>query len=443
MRECICIHVGQAGVQMGTSLWQLYLLEHGIAADGSVDSSLDRNDSRETFFDCKVANKCIPRAIMVDLEPSVIDQVRSDHRGLFRPNQLVSGKEDAANNFARGRLTTGLQVIETVSDQIRKMTDNCSGLSGFLLFHSFGGGTGSGLTSLIMDELAQSYPKKSRLQFSVYPAPQISTSVVEPYNAVLTTHMTMNESDCAFMVDNEAIYDICNHKLSIERPIYRNLNDLTSQVVSSITASLRFDGQLNVDLGEFQTNLVPFPRIHFPLVAYAPITTPETVSHHGMSVTELTGECFEPRNQLVKCDTTKGKYMACCLLYRGDIVPKDVNSAIATLKEKHTIQFVDWSPTGFKVGINYQAPSTRSGGDMAPVNRAVAMLSNTTSIADAWARLNKKFNLLFSKKAFVHWYFDESMEEEDFIDARDDLMALECDYNEVASDTLSSTSYSI
>ncbi|NEU34073.1 hypothetical protein GN156_25810, partial [bacterium LRH843] len=96
-----------------TSLWQLYLLEHGIAADGSVDSSLDRNDSRETFFDCKVANKCIPRAIMVDLEPSVIDQVRSDHRGLFRPNQLVSGKEDAANNFARGRLTTGLQVIET------------------------------------------------------------------------------------------------------------------------------------------------------------------------------------------------------------------------------------------------------------------------------------------------------------------------------------------
>lgn len=421
---------------MGTSLWQLYLLEHGIAADGSYDSNIERDDNLGTFFDCNVPNKCIPRALMVDLEPTVMDEVRRDYKGLFRPNQLISAKEDAANNFARGRLTTGLQVIENVSDQIRKITDNCSGLSGFLLFHSFGGGTGSGLTSLIMDELTQSYPKKSRLQFSIYPAPQISTAVVEPYNAVLTTHMTMNESDCAFMVDNEAIYDICNHKLNIERPTYRNLNELTSQVVSSITASLRFQGQLNVDLGEFQTNLVPFPRIHFPLVAYAPITSQESVSHHGLSVSELTTECFEPRNQLVKCDTSKGKYMACCLLYRGDIVPKDVNTSIALLKEKHSVEFVDWSPTGFKVGINYQKPSCRSGGDMAAVNRAVAMLSNTTSIADAWSRLNRKFSLLFSKKAFVHWYYDESMEEEDFTDARDDLAALECDYHEVASDTL-------
>merc|ERR1712243_495064 len=73
------------------------------------------------------------------------------------------------------------------------------------------------------------------------------------------------------MVDNEAIYDICRRNLDIERPTYSNLNRLIGQIVSSITASLRFDGALNVDLTEFQTNLVPYPRIHFPLATYAPV----------------------------------------------------------------------------------------------------------------------------------------------------------------------------
>merc|ERR1719481_672211 len=160
------------------------------------------------------------------------------------------------------------------------------------------------------------------------------------------------------MVDNEAIYDICRRNLDIERPSYTNLNRLIGQIVSSITASLRFDGALNVDLTEFQTNLVPYPRIHFLLVTYAPVISSEKASHEQLTVGEITNACFEPANQMVKCDPRHGKYMACCLLYRGDVVPKDVNAAIATIKTKRSIQFVDWCPTGFKVGINYQAPTT-------------------------------------------------------------------------------------
>lgn len=117
-------------------------------------------------------------------------------------------------------------------------------MQGFLLFHSFGGGTGSGLTARLMERLSVDYGKKSKLQFSVYPAPQVATAVVEPYNFVLTTHFTFDHSDVAFMVDNEAIYDICRRNLDVERPSYSNLNRLISQVVSSITASLRFEGIL-------------------------------------------------------------------------------------------------------------------------------------------------------------------------------------------------------
>ncbi|CAB1353871.1 unnamed protein product, partial [Coregonus sp. 'balchen'] len=439
-RECISVHVGQAGVQIGNACWELYCLEHGIQPDGKMPSDKTiggGDDSFNTFFSETGAGKHVPRAVFVDLEPTVIDEVRSGtYRQLFHPEQLITGKEDAANNYARGHYTIGKEIIDLVLDRIRKLADQCTGLQGFLVFHSFGGGTGSGFTSLLMERLSVDYGKKSKLEFSIYPAPQVSTAVVEPYNAILTTHTTLEHSDCAFMVDNEAIYDICRRNLDIERPSYTNLNRLISQIVSSITASLRFDGALNVDLTEFQTNLVPYPRIHFPLATYAPVISAEKAYHEQLTVSEITNACFEPCNQMVKCDPRHGKYMACCLLYRGDVVPKDVNAAIATIKTKRSIQFVDWCPTGFKVGINYQPPTVVPGGDLAKVQRAVCMLSNTTAVAEAWARLDHKFDLMYAKRAFVHWYVGEGMEEGEFSEAREDMAALEKDYEEVGADSV-------
>ena len=128
-----------------------------------------------------------------------------------------------------------------------------------------------------------------------------------------------------------------------------NLNRLCAQVISSLTAPLRLDGALSVDITEFQTNLVPYPRIHFVLSSYAPVISAEK-AYHELSVAEITNSVFEPAAMMAKCDPRHGKYMACCMMFRGD-VPKDVNAAIATIKTK---RFVDWCPTGFKCGINYQ-----------------------------------------------------------------------------------------
>uniref|UniRef100_A0A3B4WQI3 Tubulin, alpha 1a n=1 Tax=Seriola lalandi dorsalis TaxID=1841481 RepID=A0A3B4WQI3_SERLL len=151
-RECISIHVGQAGVQIGNACWELYCLEHGIQPDGQMPSDKTiggGDDSFNTFFSETGAGKHVPRAVFVDLEPTVIGE-----RHHFSPKILL------------GKL-------------------------------NFEGGASSGIS------------KKSKLEVSIYPAPQVSTAVVEPYHSTLTTHPTIEHSDCAFMVDNETIYDIC------------------------------------------------------------------------------------------------------------------------------------------------------------------------------------------------------------------------------------------
>lgn len=438
MREVLSLHIGQAGVQIGGACWELYCLEHGIQPDGQQTDSSKGSESHLTFFSESGSGKRVPRAVFVDLEPTVIDEVRTGpYRQLFHPEQLITGNEDAANNYARGHYTVGKEIVDEVVDRIGRLAERCSGLQGFMLFHSFGGGTGSGFAALLAERLSVAFGKKSKLEVAIYPAPEMSTSVVEPYNSVLATHTMLEHSDCTFLMDNQAIFELCKKKLDVDRPSYVNLNRLISQVVSSITASLRFEGCLNVDLNEFQTNLVPYPRIHFPLTTMAPILSAEKAHSETMTVSEISNACFEVDNQMVKCDQRTGKFMACCMLYRGDVTPKDVTASIAKIKTKRTIQFVDWCPTGFKVGINYQPQTVVPGGDLAKVPRTVTMLSNTTAIREAWSRLDYKFDLMYAKRAFVHWYVGEGMEEGEFSEAREDLAALEKDYEEVGTDSIS------
>lgn len=433
MRECISIHVGQCGLQIGSASWELFCLEHGIQPDGEMQERAPQPDNTfSTFFTETGAGKHIPRAVYVDMEPGVCDEIRvGAYRQLYHPEQIVSGKEDAGNNYARGYYTVGKEIVDLVLDRIRKLADNCTGLQGFFIYHSSAGGTGSGFGSLLLERLSMDYGRKSKITFTVTPAPVVSTAVVEPYNHVLSANALLEHADCTFCLDNEALYNICRRKLDIERPSYINLNRLIAQIVSSVTASLRFDGALNVDIAEFRNNLVAYPRTHFLLTSYAPLISVDRAMNETLSAVDLTTAALDPSNMTVDCDPRQGKYMAICFMYRGDVVPKDVGTSICRVKVDRTIKFVDWCPTGFKCGINYQPPTLMNGSDIASSRRALCMIANTTAISEAFDRIYLKFDLLYHKRAFLHWYVGEGMEESEFSAARENLAALQKDYEEI------------
>lgn len=435
-RETLSFHIGQAGIQIGSELWKLYCMEHDISGDGKGSDHGDSISSagRNTFFEEKCSGSYVPRAIFIDTEPSSVDQLRNgQYKAIYNSNQFFTGKEDSANSFVRGYHTLGRTIVGPIVEKVRQILEHSNNLQGFLLYHSLGGGTGSGFSSKLLEALADEYPRLTKLQVAVHPAPNISSTIVEPYNAVLATHSTLDQVDCSFMFDNQALYDI-SREAFIDQPTYLHLNQLMSQVLSGITASLRFNGSLNVDLDDFRTNLVPFPRIHYPVASYAPLVKMSKDCFEPATVSDITQQVFDPNNLMMKCNLSEGKLMACCMLYRGDVITKDINNAIQLIKNRSSIRFVDWCPTGFKIGLNNKPPHSMSDYELCSNVRGVSMLASTTSVRDVFSSLNRKFDMMYRKRAFIHWYLDDGMELHEFEDARTNLAVLEKDYEELNID---------
>jgi tubulin beta len=216
--------------------------------------------------------KWIPRGVLVDLEPGTMDVIKASSIGpVFKPDNMVFGNNGAGNNWAKGHYTEGAELVESVLDRIRQEIEQCDSPQGFQIFHSLGGGTGSGMGTLLLLKIRDGYPDRITTTYSVFPSPKVSDTVVEPYNAVLSSHQLLENSDETFIIDNEALYNINHNILKNKQPTYAELNGLIAQACCGVTSSLRFPGKLNGDLRKLGVNLVPFPRLHFFLISQAPL----------------------------------------------------------------------------------------------------------------------------------------------------------------------------
>jgi tubulin beta len=430
MREIVHVQTGQCGNQIGNKFWETISSEHGINSEGLYEGDNEQLLERlDVYFNEANGGKYVPRAVLVDLEPGTMDAIKAGPLGkLFRPDNFVFGQNGAGNNWAKGHYTEGAELIESVLEVIRKEAEGCDALQGFQLTHSLGGGTGSGMGTLLVSKIREEFPDRMLCTYSVMPSPKVSDTVVEPYNATLSVHQLLENADEVFCIDNEALYDICFRTLRLQNPAYSDLNHLVSEVMSGITCCLRFPGQLNSDLRKLAVNLIPFPRLHFFLIGYAPLSSKAAAGFRSLTVPEVVQQMFDSKNMMAATDPRLGKYLTASVLFRGKVSSKEIDQQMSNVQQKNSTYFVEWIPNNIKSSI-CDIPSKN-----APVS--ATFIGNSTSIQVLFKRINDQFTAMFRRKAFLHWYTGEGMDEMEFTESESNLQDLVSEYQQYQEATI-------
>jgi len=425
MREILHLQVGQCGNQIGARFWDTISEEHGIDQTGTYvgDNRQLQLDRINVYYNEAQSGKYVPRAILVDLEPGVVDSVKSDTQGtLFKPDNIVNGQSGAGNNWAKGHYTEGAELVDAVLDVARKEAENTDCLQGFQLTHSLGGGTGSGMGTLLIAKIREEFPDRIMKTYSVVPSPKVADIVVEPYNTTLSVNQLLENTDETFCIDNEALYDICYKTLKLKDPSYRDLNHLVSLTMSGVTTCLRFPGQLNADLRKLAVNMVPFPRLHFFMPGFAPLIARGAQKYQALTVPELTQQMFNANNMMAACDPRRGKYLTVAAMFRGKMSMKEVDEQMFNVQDKNSQFFVDWIPSNVKTAVCDIAPKGLS--------MAATFIGNTTAIQELFSRIGEQFSLMFRRKAFLHWYTSEGMDVMEFTEAESNMLDLIAEYQQ-------------
>ena len=322
---------------------------------------------------------------------------------VFNLTIFFVAQSGAGNNWAKGHYTEGAELIDTVMETVRREAEGCDCLQGFQLTHSLGGSTGSGMGTLLISKIREEYPDRIMMSFSVVPSPKVSDTVVEPYNATLSIHQLVENTDETYCIDNEALYDICIRTLRLTTPTYNDLNHLVSATMSGVTTCLRFPGQLNADLRKLAVNMVPFPRLHFFLSGFAPLTARGSKEFRALTVAELTQQMFDSKNMMAACDPRHGRYLTVAAIFRGQVSMKEVDDQMLNILNKNSSYFVDWIPNNVKTAVCDIAPRG--------MKMSATFIGNNTAIQELFKRIAEQFNAMFRRKAFLHSYTDEGMDE--------------------------------
>ncbi|OMO51412.1 Tubulin [Corchorus olitorius] len=384
MREILHIQGGQCGNQIGSKFWEVVCGEHGIDPTGGYTGNSELQlDRINVYYNEASGGRYVPRAVLMDLEPGTMDSIRTGPYGqIFRPDNYVFGQSGAGNNWAKGHYTEGAELIDSVLDVVRKEAENCDCLQGFQVCHSLGGGTGSGMGTLLISKIREEYPDRMMLTFSVFPSPKVSDTVVEPYNATLSVHQLVENADECMVLDNEALYDICLRTLKLATPSFGDLNHLISATMSGVTCCLRFPGQLNSDLRKLAVNLIPFPRLHFFMVGFAPLTSRGSQQYRALTVPELTQQMWDAKNMMCAADPRHGRYLTASALFRGKMSTKEVDEQILQVQNKNSSYFVEWIPNNVKSSVCDIPPQGLS--------MASTFIGNSTSIQEMFRRVKNR-----------------------------------------------------
>ena len=382
--EMIMLQLGQCGNQIGFEFWKQLCREHGISKEGHPilrstellflkifssgilqEHASEGIDRKDVFFYQADDEHYIPRSVLLDLEPRVINTImNSEYKKLYNPENIYLAKDGggAGNNWASG-FSQGEGLHEEVFDIIDREAEGSDSLEGFVLTHSIAGGTGSGMGSYVLEKLADRFPKKLVQTYSVFPNQEdkgdnamgyVSDVVVQPYNSILTLKRLTQSADCVVVLDNTALNRIATDRLHINNPSLTQINELVSTIMSVSTTTLRYPSYMNNDLIGLIAPLIPTPRLHFLMTGYTPLTTEqETANIRKTTVLDVMRRLLQPKNMMVSTGSDRNKldhcYISILNIIQGEVDPTQVHKSLQRIRERKLASFIPWGPASIQV----------------------------------------------------------------------------------------------
>lgn len=398
MREFITLQVGQCGNQIGKEFWDKISYEHGIAQTGDlVDPKL--TDRKDAFFYETDNNKFVPRSILVDLEPRVIENITTS--GITHENIFVDSiGGGAGNNWAHG-YSRGRELQNDILDMIQREAEACDDMDSFLLFHSIAGGTGSGLGSLMLENLREYYPKKIIQSYSIFPNnDEVSDVVVQPYNSMLTLQRLSLCCDSVIAIDNTSLTKINNglfngNRLNHEEASQINfsmVNTLVGSVIAASTSTIRFPTYIYSDIRALNSVLVPVERLKFIVPSYTPFTLNKRLTRKT-DCQDIMRKLLLPNTRLVTSEPSRTDQIMSMVSILQGVNSLDIQKSVFYAFERENLNFVKWMPPSFHV-VRSNIDGLKSG----------ISLTNGTNFSTIVSKIASQFDRLKKKNAFIEMY---------------------------------------
>ena len=173
--------------------------------------------------------------------------------------------------------------------------------------------------------------------------------------------------------------------------------------------------------------MVPFPRLHFFMPGFTPLTSRGSQQYRALTVPELTQQMFDAENMMAACDPRHGKYLTAATMFRGRMSMKGVDEEMLNVQNKDSSHFVEWIPNNVKTTFC----------DMPPrgLTTSATLIGNNTAIQELFQRISEQFTAIFRRKAFLHWYTGEGMDKMEFTEAESNMNDLISEYEQYQDET--------
>nr|XP_055137504.1 tubulin beta-8 chain-like isoform X13 [Symphalangus syndactylus] len=180
--------------------------------------------------------------------------------------------------------------------------------------------------------------------------------------------------------------------------------------------------QLNADLQKLAVNMVPFPWLHFFMPGFAPLTSRGSQQYRALTVAELTQQMFDAKNMIAACDPRHGRYLTAAAIFRGRMPMREVDEQMFNIQDKNSSYFADWLPNNVKTAVCDIPPRG--------LKMSATFIGNNTAIQELFKRVSEQFTAMFRRKAFLHWYTGEGMDEMEFTEAESNMNDLVSEYQQ-------------